>query len=119
MEGLEELDDPARQAVCDLLDRWVGEPQSDQAKGALRERIRRCAYTRGFRASATIERIRQAMTQLAPGDLVARHRWLFASASPRHGIDDADSALDQSPSESMFNERTPFARSGASGASTA
>ena len=95
VEGLEELDDPARQAVCDLLDRWVGEPHSDQAKGALRERIRRCAYTRGFRASATIERIRQAMTQLAPGDLVARHRWLFASASPRHGIDDADSALDQ------------------------
>ena len=95
VEGLEELDDPARQAACDLLDRWVDEPQSDQAKESLRERIRRCAYTRGFRASATVARIRQAMAKLAPGDLVVRHRWLFASASPRHGIDDADSTLDQ------------------------
>ena len=95
VEALEELDDPARQAVCDLLDRWVDEPQSDQAKGSLRERIRRCTYTRGFRASATVGRIRQAMTKLAPRDLVARHRWLFASASPRLGLDDADSTLDQ------------------------
>ena len=95
VEGLEELDDPARQAVCDLLDRWVDEPQSDQAKESLRERIRRCAYTRGFRASATVARIRQAMAKLAPGDLVVRHRWLFASASPRLGLDDADSALGQ------------------------
>ena len=95
VEGLEELDEPARQAVCDLLDRWVDEPQSDQAKGSLRGRVRRCAYTRGFRASATGGRIRRAMTKLAPGDLVVRHRWLFASASPRHGIDDADSSLDQ------------------------
>ena len=95
VEGLEELDDPARQAVCDLLDRWVDEPQSDQAKGSLRERIRRCAYTRGFRASATVGRIRRAMTKLAPEDLVVRHRWLFASGSPRDGIDDADSTLDR------------------------
>ena len=95
VEGLEELDDPARQAVCDLLDRWVDEPQSDQARDSLRERIRRCAYTRGFRASATVGRIRRAMTKLAPGDLVVRHRWLFASASPRDGIDDADSTLDR------------------------
>ena len=95
VEGIEELDDPARQAVCDLIDRWVDEPQSDRAKESLRERIRRCAYTRGFRTSATVARIRQAMVKLAPGDLVVRHRWLFASASPRHGIDDADSTLDR------------------------
>ena len=95
VEGLEELDDPARQAVCNLLDRWVDEPQSDQAKGSLCERIRRCAYTRGFRASAAVGRMRRAMTKLAPEDLVVRHRWLFASGSPRDGIDDTDSTLDR------------------------
>ena len=95
VESVEALDELARSKACDLLDRWVDEPQSDQAKESLRERIRRCAYTRGFRASATVARIRQAMAKLAPGDLVVRHRWLFASASPQHGIDDADSTLDQ------------------------
>ena len=95
VEGLEELYDPARQAVCDLIDRWADEPQSDQAKESLRERIRRCTYTRGFRASAAVARIRRAMAKLAPGDLVVRHRWLFASASPRRGIDDADSTLER------------------------
>ena len=89
------LDELARSKACELLERWADEPQSDQAKESLRERIRRCTYTRGFGASATVARIRQAMAKLAPEDLAVRHRWLFASASPRHGIDDADSTLDR------------------------
>ena len=93
VESVEALDELARCKACDLLDRWADEPQSDQAKESLRERIRRCTYTRGFRASATVARIRQAMAKLAPEDLVVRHRWLFASALPRHGLDDADSTL--------------------------
>ena len=33
VEGLEELDDPARQAACDLLDRWVDEPAIGPSEG--------------------------------------------------------------------------------------
>ena len=95
VESLEELDDPARQAVCKLLDRWSDEPQSDQAKESLRERIRRCTFARGFHTSVAAGRIRQAMAKLEPADLVVRHRWLFASLWPRYDLDDADSASDQ------------------------
>ena len=95
VESLEDLDDPARQAICELLDRWVDEPQSDQAKESLRERIRRCEFTRDFCASTTGGRIRQVMAKLEPADLVVRHRWLFASLWPRCDLYDADSPSDQ------------------------
>ena len=95
VENLEGLDDAARRKVCDLLDRWGDEPQSDQAKESLRERIRRCTFTRDFSTSATVGRIRQAMAKLEPEDLVVRHRWLFASLWPRSDLNDADSTFDQ------------------------
>ena len=95
VDSLDELDDPTRDAVCDLLDRWADEPHSDQAKESLRERIRRCTLTRSFRTSATAGRIRQVMAKLEPEDLVIRHRWLFASLWPRCDLDDMDSNFDQ------------------------
>ena len=95
VESLEGLDDAARGKVCDLLDRWGDEPQSDQAKESLRERIRRCTFTRDFATSATAGRIRGAMAKLEPEDLVVRHRWLFASLWPRSDLFDADSTFDQ------------------------
>ena len=95
VDSIEELDGPTCDAVCDLLDRWADEPQSDQAKESLRERIRRCTFTRGFRASPTAGRIRRAMAKLEPEDLVIRHRWLFASLWPRCDLEDADSNFDQ------------------------
>ena len=95
VESLEGLDDAARRKACDLLDRWGDEPQSDQAKESLRERIRRCTFTRDFGTSATADRIRQAMAKLEPEDVVVRHRWLFASLWPRSDLFDADSTFDQ------------------------
>ena len=95
VEGLEEFDAPTCRAVCNLLDRWVDEPQSDQAKESLRERMRRCTFTREFGTSATVGRLRRAMEKLEPEDLVVRHRWLFASLWPRSDLDDADSTSDQ------------------------
>ena len=77
--SLEELDDPARQAVCELLDRWANEPQSDQAKESLRVRIRRCLVARNFRASPTARRIRRVLARLEPADIVVRHHSVFAS----------------------------------------
>ena len=95
VENLEGLDDAARRKVCDLLDQWGDEPQSDQVKESLRERIRRCTFTRDFGTSATAGRIRGAMAKLEPEDLVVRHRWLFASLWPRSDLFDADSTFDQ------------------------
>ena len=95
VESLEELDDPTRNKVCDLLDRWTVEPQSDQAKESLGERFRRCTFSEVLRSSKIVERIRQAMAKLEPADLVIRHRWLFASLWPRCDLDDADSTFDQ------------------------
>ena len=95
VDSLEELDDPTCDAICDLLDQWADEPQSDQAKESLRERIRRCTFTRDFRASPAAGRIRRAMAKLEPEDLVIRHRWLFASLWPRCRLEDADSNFDQ------------------------
>ena len=95
VESLEELDDETCDAVCDLLDRWADEPQSDQAKESFRERIRRCTFTDGFRASTTAGRMRRAMAKIEPADLVVRHRWLFASLWPHYDLDDADSTSDQ------------------------
>ena len=95
VDSVEELDGPTCNTVCDLLDQWADEPQSDQAKESLRERIRRCTFTRGFRASPTAGRIRRAMAKLEPEDLVIRHRWLFASLWPRCDLEDADSNFDQ------------------------
>ena len=95
VDSIEELDGPTCDTVCDLLDRWADEPQSDQAKESLRERIRRCTFTRDFRASPAAGRIRRAMAKLEPEDLVIRHRWLFASLWPRCDLEDAHSSFDQ------------------------
>lgn len=95
VDSLEELDDPTRNKVCDLLDRWTAEPQSDQAKESLRERIRRCALSDALRSNNIVERIRRTMGKLEPSDLVVRYRWLFASVWPRCDLYDADSTFDQ------------------------
>ena len=95
VDSLEELDDPTRNKVCDLLDRWTAEPQSDQAKESLRERIRRCALSDALRSNNIVERIRRTMGKLEPSDLVVRYRWLFASVWPRCDLHDADSTFDQ------------------------
>ena len=86
VECLEGLDDPTRHTVCELLDQWVDAPQSDRAKESLRKRLRHCQFTPGFHASVIAGRLRSAFARLDPADLVARHRWLFASTRPRNGL---------------------------------
>ncbi|MDE0459143.1 MAG: hypothetical protein OXI15_17745 [Chromatiales bacterium] len=93
-ESLEELDEPTCHAVCDLLDRWAEEPQSDRAKEALRERLRRRTFPRGFRTSATATRISRVLAQLEPVDIVIRHRSLFSSGWPYYEYDHEDSTFE-------------------------
>ena len=91
VESLEELDDSTRDKVCELLERWAEEPQSDQAKESLRERLRRCR----FRSDATTARIRRTIEKIEPADLVSRHRGLFASGWVYYDSNDADSTFER------------------------
>lgn len=68
-------------AVWDLIDSWCDEATDERCKAALRERIRRYAFTRrGQRRDLddqTRERARAAYERLAPAAPTIRHAWLF------------------------------------------
>jgi hypothetical protein len=82
IERLEALSDEHRDEVWDAVDGWASGPASDEAKAALRERIRRFAFTRyGRRRDLkpdTRNRAREAFTKLTAKNPVVRYRWLFA-----------------------------------------
>ena len=88
MENLEDLDYPTRLEICDLLDRWAGEPQSDRAKESLRGRLRRRLFTSDLRTTPIGARLDRVLSRLEPADIVVRHRWLFASGAPVHDFRD-------------------------------
>jgi addiction module HigA family antidote len=79
MEGIPEED---KTKVWDLIDVWAARETDEKSKAALRETIRRFAFTRRGRrrglSSATADRARQASAALAPQDAVVRNAWLFA-----------------------------------------
>ena len=78
------MSDEHQTAVWDLIDRWADADPAEGAKAALRDRIRRFAFTRRSRhknlTGATRDRAREALAKLMAGDPVVRHRWLFAAA---------------------------------------
>ena len=86
--SIEGLDHAAGLEVCDLLDRWVDEPQSDHAKESLRDRLRRLLLTSDLRATAIGARLDRVLSKLDPADIIVRHRWLFASGAPVHDFRD-------------------------------
>ena len=79
---LQGLPDADQLRIWDLIDAWGDAKADDKAKAHLRERIRRCAFTRrgrrhGVRGKAR-ERARGAYDRLKPRDPIIRHSWLFA-----------------------------------------
>lgn len=81
-------------AVWDLIDSWSEANADDRARAALRERIRRFAFTRRGRGSdlneTTRDRAREAYDKLTPADLTLRHAWLFAE----QWVNESDDELD-------------------------
>ena len=70
--------------IWDLIDAWADAEADDKAKAWLRERIRRCAFTRrgrrhGVQGEAR-KRARAAYDRLEPHNPVVRHSWLFANS---------------------------------------
>ena len=95
MESLDDLDHPTGLEVCDLLDRWVDEPQSDHAKESLRERLRRRLLDSKLRTTAIGARLDGTLSKLEPADIVVRHRWLFASGAPVHDFRDTSLTFEE------------------------
>ena len=80
---LQGLPDADQLRIWDLIDTWGDAEADDKAKARLRERIRRCAFTRrgrlhGVQGEARM-RARGAYDRLKPRDPVVRHTWLFAN----------------------------------------
>jgi hypothetical protein len=82
VECLQGMPDEDQTKVWDLINEWC--PKADEAaKAALRERIRRFAFTRISRhrnlGEATRDRAREAYDYLRANNPVIRHGWLFAN----------------------------------------
>ena len=79
--------------VWDLIDEW-SRKAGEAAKAALRERIRRFAFTRRGRqrklGEATRDRAREAYDSLRPHDPVIRHGWLFADQWVQESADEIE-----------------------------
>lgn len=79
--------------VWNLIDKW-SQNAGEAAKGALRERIRRFAFTRhGYHrelGEATRDRARETYDRLQPDDPVIRHSWLFAEQWVQESIDEIE-----------------------------
>ena len=78
------LPDEDQIRIWNLIEGWSDAEADDKAKARLRERIRRCAFTRrgrrhGVRGEAR-KRARAAYDWLEPREPVVRHSWLFANS---------------------------------------
>lgn len=82
VQHLDAIPEADQAAVWDRIDTWAEGNADDHARAALRERIRRFAFTRRGRnrglKQKTRDLAREAYAKLTPRDLVMRHAWLFA-----------------------------------------
>jgi len=94
IERLQMITDKDQTTVWNLVDRWADSGPSEDKKAALRERIRRYAFTRRSRnrniSKENAERARKATERLQPKDAVVRHRWLFASEWVEESFDELE-----------------------------
>jgi hypothetical protein len=94
IERLQVMSDEHEATVWDLIDKWADAGPPETAKAALRDRIRRFAFTRRSRhknlTGSTRDRAREALAKLAAQDPVVRHRWLFATAWVEPSYDERD-----------------------------
>ena len=93
VESLQGMPEEDQMKVWDLIDSWTKDA-NESAKAALRERIRRYAFTRRGRkrdlADATRDRARAAYDSLRPRDSVVRHGWLFADQWVQESADEIE-----------------------------
>ena len=82
VDRIEALDEKQKSAVWDLIDAWARHQMDEEAKAALRERIRRSAFTKrvGHNCKSTIDKVRLAYERLRPHTPAIRHAWLFANS---------------------------------------
>jgi hypothetical protein len=82
VERLQAIPEKDQAVVWDLVDAWSNSAPDAHAMSALRERIRRYAFTRRGKRNVAQKirtRARAAYDALAPSDPVIRHAWLFAN----------------------------------------
>ncbi len=91
LQGLPEED---QQTVWDLVDSWAAEQTDEGRKAALREKIRRFAFSRRSRKLGlkieVRDRARNAYDLLTPADLVTRHQWLFEQPWVQESLDEVE-----------------------------
>ena len=94
VERVRDMPETDQDAVWSLVRGWATSSDDDMAKCALREHVRKSAFTRYARShgsTATANgRVREAYSLLAPNDLVTRHLWLFA----QHWVDESGEEME-------------------------
>lgn len=109
VERLDGIGAEDQAAVWNLIDSWSDANAEDRARAALRERIRRFAFTRRGRRrdlnETTRDRAREAYDKLAPADLTLRHGWLFANQWVEESADELeDEAFDLTKREERIQK---------------
>jgi addiction module HigA family antidote len=93
VESLHGMPDEDQTKVWDLINAWCRKA-SEAAKAALRERIRRFAFTRSGRnrklGEASRDRAREAYDYLRPQNPVILHGWLFADQWVQESADEIE-----------------------------
>jgi len=93
VESLQGIPEEDQNKVWDLIDEW-SDTADESAKAALRERIRRFAFTRHGRnrnlGGITRDRAREAYDGLQPHDPVMKHGWLFADHWVQESADEIE-----------------------------
>lgn len=93
VESLQGMAEDDQTKIWNLIDVW-SQKAGEAAKAALRERIRRFAFTRRSRrrkiGEATRDRAREAYNSLRPHDPVIRHGWLFADHWVQESADEIE-----------------------------
>lgn len=106
VERLHGMSAKDQSTVWDLIDTW-SEDADDKDRAALRERIRRFAFTRRGRrlSGAARARAREAYDKLTPVNLILRHAWLFASQWVEESVDELeDEDLDYANREERMDQ---------------
>jgi hypothetical protein len=102
--------------IWDLIDALADTEPDEAARAAVREHIRRFAFTRRGKSrrlnSGTRDRARRAYSSLTPRDVVIRHQWLFAAHWLQESVDEIeDDRLDyQKREERVRNARVDALR---------
>lgn len=92
VEHLQSLPEDVQTRVWQLIEEWAGHQNDDTRKAALRERIRKYAFTRRSKkrgvSAANAAHARAARQKLDSADPVIRHEWLFKQQWVEESIED-------------------------------